>query len=234
MAEIDRVIETHGGWPGAFAGTATPEPASSEPAGGTGAVRSDLSPEDAEPPAEKEEDPRRRRSTALPASTGDLPLDIEGELPLNREVPKNFDDIYTMTLVRDWFEKNGASDREEAAKGLIYSLGYERASPRLMEESQNVLLTAVRRGVLKNENGILSILARDIRDYERESMKTDFLAAIGRAWITREDAIREFARWLGYARTGPAIEQTARSLINGLIREDRLEADGPENIRKKS
>ena len=191
---------------------------------------------EAEPPAETEEDLRRRRGTALPASTGDLGLDIEGELPLNGEAPEkaNFDEIYAMVTVRDWFEKNGPSDREGAAKGLIHSLGYGRTSSRLMEESQNVLLTAVRRGVLKNENGILSILARDIRDYERESMKADFLTAIGRSWIPREDAIREFARWLGYARTGPAIEQTARSLINGLIREDRLEADGPENIRKKS
>ena len=237
MAEIDETINAHGGWPGAFAGASAPaDPAPREPAGGTGAVRSDLSPVEAEPPAETEEDLRRRRGTALPASTGDLGLDIEGELPLNGEAPEkaNFDEIYAMVTVRDWFEKNGPSDREGAAKGLIHSLGYGRTSSRLMEESQNVLLTAVRRGVLKNENGILSILARDIRDYERESMKADFLTAIGRSWIPREDAIREFARWLGYARTGPAIEQTARSLINGLIREDRLEADGPENIRKKS
>ena len=41
-----------------------------------------------------------------------------------------------------------------------------------------------------------------------------------------------FARWMGYARTGPVIEETARSLINGLIRENRLEADG-ERIRRK-
>ena len=31
MAEIDKVIEKHGGWPGAFAGASTSTPASSSP-----------------------------------------------------------------------------------------------------------------------------------------------------------------------------------------------------------
>ncbi len=72
-----------------------------------------------------------------------------------------------------------------------------------------------------------------MRDYEREFQKENFLSAIGRTWIEREDAIRLFARWLGYARTGPIIEDAARSLINGLIREGRLEKDG-DRIRRVS
>ena len=59
-----------------------------------------------------------------------------------------------------------------------------------------------------------------------------FESAIGRTWITREDAIRAFARWSGFSRVGDVIDQTARSLINGLIREGRLEIDGPELIRR--
>ena len=94
-------------------------------------------------------------------------------------------------------------------------------------------LTAVRRGILVNENGFLSLCASDVRDYERNSMKSDFLGAIGRSWIERDDAIRLFARWLGYARTGNVIEDIARSLINGLIREGRLDKDG-DRIRRSS
>jgi hypothetical protein len=41
-----------------------------------------------------------------------------------------------------------------------------------------------------------------------------------------------FCRWLGFARTGPVIEDTARSLIHGLLREGRLEASGAEMIRR--
>ena len=41
-----------------------------------------------------------------------------------------------------------------------------------------------------------------------------------------------FARWLGFRRTGPYIEDAAKSLINGLIREDRLESEGSE-IRRR-
>jgi hypothetical protein len=41
-----------------------------------------------------------------------------------------------------------------------------------------------------------------------------------------------FCRWLGFARTGPLIEDTGRSLINGLLREGRLEADGAQLIRR--
>ncbi|MEO8614184.1 MAG: hypothetical protein ABI600_03505 [Luteolibacter sp.] len=38
--------------------------------------------------------------------------------------------------------------------------------------------------------------------------------------------IRTFARWLGFRRTGSVIDETARSLIKGLLREGRLEKDG--------
>lgn len=77
-------------------------------------------------------------------------------------------------------------------------------------------------------------MARSIVDYDRDFLKQQFLAAIGRAWIERDDAVREFCRWMGFARTGPVIEDTARSLINGLLREGRLEADGLFFIRRAS
>ncbi len=47
----------------------------------------------------------------------------------------------------------------------------------------------------------------------------------------REDAIRAFARWMDFRRTGPSIDEVSRSLINGLIKGGRLESDGP-SIRR--
>ena len=35
-----------------------------------------------------------------------------------------------------------------------------------------------------------------------------------------------FSRWLGYRRTCSRIVETGASLINGLLREHRLESDG--------
>ena len=68
---------------------------------------------------------------------------------------------------------------------------------------------------------------RSIEQYEREFLKDQFLASLGGPqWTERDEAIRGLARWLGFRRTGPSIDETARSLINGLIRQGRLESDG--------
>jgi len=52
------------------------------------------------------------------------------------------------------------------------------------------------------------------------------LNAMGRAWIDREDAIREAARHLGFRRTGRQIRDAFKSAINGAIRRGRMEYDG--------
>ena len=116
---------------------------------------------------------------------------------------------------------------------MAQTLGYQRLGSHVREIINTDFLTAVRRGILVSEGGLLSLGASNLRTYQRDSLKSDFLSAIGRTWTKREDATRLFARWLGYARTGPIIEDTARSLINGLIREGRLEKDG-DRIRKSS
>jgi hypothetical protein len=46
--------------------------------------------------------------------------------------------------------------------------------------------------------------------------------------MERDTAIRDFFHWFGFGRTGPIIEGTASSLINGLLREGRLEANRAE------
>ncbi|MEA2326210.1 MAG: hypothetical protein QOE68_1169, partial [Thermoanaerobaculia bacterium] len=128
-------------------------------------------------------------------------------------------------VIRQLFTTGGPRDRETAIQDLKAALGYQRLGSRIRETLDNAFRTAVRRGVLTSDGDSLFLQTRSIDDYERSFLKDQFLASLeGRTWKEREDAIRDFARWLGFRRTGPNIDETARSLINGLIREGRLES----------
>lgn len=137
-----------------------------------------------------------------------------------------------LCVIRRVFRTGVCRDREIALHVIAETLGYGRLGPVIRETLETDLLAAARRGILKTEGGELSLLGRSIEDYDRAFLKDQFLASLGRTWTDRDDACRTFARWLGFARTGPAITATARSLINGLLREGRLEADG-RNIRRQ-
>ena len=105
--------------------------------------------------------------------------------------------------------------------------GFSRTSARIREDMENTIRTAVRRGILESSGEGLAVHAQNIAEFDKEFLKDQFLASMrGRGWTERDDSIRMFARWLGYRRTGPSIDEAARSLINGLIRQNRLESDG--------
>jgi methylaspartate ammonia-lyase len=57
-------------------------------------------------------------------------------------------------------------------------------------------------------------------------LKEYLLAAMGSAWWEQDDAIRAGTRYLGFRRTGSAIVEAFKSVINGLIRQGLLERDG--------
>ena len=127
----------------------------------------------------------------------------------------------------------GTRNRDDLITELARQAGHDRAGSRIREEMTNVIRTAVRRGILESNGEEVSIATRNISDYDREFLKDQFLASMqGRSWTERSESIRMFARWLGFRRTGPYIEEAARSVINGLIREDRLESDGSD-IRRR-
>jgi hypothetical protein len=217
MKEIDEVIEQHGGWPGAFATT-------DRAAGQTAETDSS---------AEIIAIPTSRR-TAVPSRSGPEPVTTlleaaeppaavyQAQLPRADEIDR--EDL--ICQIRQLFSSGGRS-RETAIKEVATQLGYERVGPRIWEQIDNAIRTAARRGIVCSYGDEIRIDSRTIEDYRRDSLKNQFLASLqGRAWTERADAIKNFARWLGFRRTGPAIDETGRSLINGLIREDRLEADG--------
>lgn len=184
-------------------------------------------------------------------------FNVEGELPAakkaraapeaaRRETPKSIpkqdsrpaDDTEradVLAVIREVFSSGGERDRETALREIAQALGYERLGSRIREVLNTDIRTAVRRGILQNQNTRLSLLCRSIEDYERDFLKELFLAAIsqnGRVWLERQEAIRLFARWLGFRRTGRLIDESARSLIKGLLRDGSLEKDGQDWIRR--
>jgi SOS-response transcriptional repressor LexA len=159
---------------------------------------------------------------SLLGATGEELLPRE---PENWTTPNSPDRDEMVCVIRQLFTTGGSRDRETGIQELKEALGYQRLGTRIRETLDNALRTAVRRGVVANDGDTISIQTRSIEDYDRDFLKDQFLASLeGRSWKERDDAIRDFARWLGFRRTGPTIDETARSLINGLIREGRLES----------
>ncbi len=223
MKEVDDVIEQHGGWPGAFAqddgsaqGTAIKTRGASSV---VPFVHSNSS-------AEYQATQPRLLNAAEPQTASYEPLasaDVDG---MGR-TPVELDRQDLICRIRQLFGDGHKRDRETAIDALARELGYQRTEPQIHEELDNALRTAVRRRILASESGVICLFARTIEQYERDFLKEQFLASLqGRQWTVREDAVRSFARWLGFRRTGPAIEDAARSLINGLLREGRIESGG--------
>ena len=137
-----------------------------------------------------------------------------------------------LCTTRKVFSDSAERDRDTALRDIAYALGYQRLGTHIREELSAHFKAAVRRGIVVNEGGTYRLGFRSFADCPRDTLKEAFQSAIGRAWVTREEAIRAFAHWAGFARVGEVIDQTARSLINGLIREGRVKTDGPDLIRR--
>jgi hypothetical protein len=232
MKEIDAVIGKHGGWPAAFASSST--------AASKGTTANKASLESVVPIHGEAQHQEERYQVEAPflrkAAQPPSPLYKQQSTTLKDESAsaptEDLDRDELICQIRQFFMDGTVHDREAAIRELARELRYQRTSPRIHQALNDTIRTAVRRGILGNVGGDLKIAARSIEQYEREFLKQQFLASLGgSAWIEREDAIRAFARWLGFRRTGPTIDETARSLINGLIREGRLESDATQ-VRK--
>jgi hypothetical protein len=170
----------------------------------------------------------------LLAAEADWPtFDLPGEVqPPGAPVPAEVDLEEMVCKVRQVLASGGQQAADEVSAALMqeYFPGVDSGS--VAAKIDEVLRAAVRRGVVERQGGSLKLLARSIDEYDRSFLKDQFLAALGgKRWTERDDAIRNLARWLGYRRTGQTIEETGRSLINGLLREGRLESQGTQ-IRK--
>lgn len=232
MAEIDKVIEQHGGWPGAFA---------SEP-------ERDSTP--APPQVVPMEAPKLKtgvtvRPSVAPATATDLfaaapAASNDDELAVRPARVADVDDLGADELcahIRQLFADGALRGRDAAIVELSRTLGCQRTGKNVRETIDNALRTSVRRGILSSKSDGLQLAYRTIEEYEadaRQELKKQFVSSLaGTTWVKRGDAVVAFARWLGFRRAGPKIAEVAASLINGLLREDRLEAQGDEIRRAK-
>jgi hypothetical protein len=210
MKEIDEVIERHGGWPSAFA---LRIPSNDAVGASDAAAVGGASP--------------AGRQQALLIDDGD-PESADSDGEADRSI--SIDDLDTDELicsVRQLFNDGTVRNRDSAIGDLAGQVGFARVGSRIRESLDNVVRTAMRRGILENNGSGFRIHARSLEQYDRSFLKEQFLASLrGKAWTERDDAVQGFARWMGFRRTGSTFADTARSLINGLIREERLESDG--------
>jgi type I restriction enzyme R subunit len=129
--------------------------------------------------------------------------------------------------IRALFSGGVVRPRDQAIRDLALALGYRRVGAKIRDRMNGALLMAVRRRILENTGDGLRLATRAIGDYAKEDLQTQFLASLGgRAWTERDEAIQGFARWLGFARTGSVITETAEGTIRSLLRQERLERDG--------
>ncbi|MGE0883662.1 MAG: hypothetical protein AB7P14_08970 [Blastocatellales bacterium] len=152
----------------------------------------------------------------------------DARAPGGRDVraPGEFDRNELIAAIRDVFEEHAELDRDAATREVARKLGFARTGNRVAEAIDLALIAAVKRGVIKNERGWLSLDCRDIGDYPRELLTEMLLAAMGRGWTERDEAVIAATRHLGFRRTGAAIKKAFKSIINGAIRRGLLEYDG--------
>ncbi|MES3021463.1 MAG: DEAD/DEAH box helicase family protein [Pseudomonadota bacterium] len=137
------------------------------------------------------------------------------------------DDDALMCLIRSILG-DGELSPDALARRIAREFDYQRTSARIRKRIDGVLRAAVRRGIAVREAGMMRLWRRSVNDYATEELKVQFLAALsnqGAGMIEREVAITAFARWMGYARTRSVIAGVAASLIRGLLRQGRLEAN---------
>jgi hypothetical protein len=165
------------------------------------------------------------------------PVDDEPQpkKPTTAKEPANIADTSreeVLQTIRKVFGNGMIRDRETAIKEIATELGFQRVGKTIREELDNDLQTAVRRGILQNERGELSLLARNLEEYDRTFLKEQFLSAMGRGWVARDEAYRQLARHMGFARTGKSTVAVGKSLVNGLLRTGELEREGVDMVRR--
>lgn len=219
MAEIDRVIDQHGGWPVAFASSTVVEDDGAGP-----------EPRVQAPRMEAERAPKKER-TSYDLFAGATQSQAPAEQKTAEEPRIDLNDTSALcAAIRQHLCDGETRSRDDAITTLARALGYQRTGSAIRESLDNAIRTGVRRGILQNDDDGLSLRYRTLEQHaedDRDGLKSQFLASLnGHTWTDRDEAHVAFARWMGFRRTGRKIEEVSASLINGLLREGRLERDG--------
>jgi hypothetical protein len=131
-----------------------------------------------------------------------------------------------MCAIRAVLAREGSLARRDLIHLTARELGFSRTSPRIAKELEGATRRAVRRGIASNERGTLSLETRKIDDYDRAFLKQHLRSCISGLWCDKADIPVRLARTLGFARTGPKIEDEVWSLMRSLQRGGLVEMEG--------
>jgi|CXWL01.1.fsa_nt_gi SAM-dependent methyltransferase len=153
--------------------------------------------------------------------------------PARREpatAPDEIDANDVMCALRDVLDASPGSslDREACLRALARALGFQRLGPRLRETLEGHLLAAARRNVATTRDAQVTLATRTITDYDPAALESQLLAALGTAWLDRDEALRAFARRLGFRRTGKRIREALEDAIKAAASRGRVEVDGDQ------
>jgi hypothetical protein len=128
--------------------------------------------------------------------------------------------------IREVFSINDELDDEATAREVARAIGFQRAGSRIRHEIKTALRDARRRGIVAETDTGWRIEGRRIDDFSREQLIDALLKAMPGGWVERDEAMRRAARYLGFRRTGAAIQERFKSVIRGAIKRGLLEYDG--------
>jgi hypothetical protein len=170
-------------------------------------IQSQIPPELRETPADANAEPEMPR-----ANGGDKSVSTRDEL---------------ICSLRRVFRGSEVRSREEVGAALRTFVVNPSPDDQVGEELDSVIRTALRRNILESRGDKLALGARSIIDYKRDFLEDQFVASmLGRSWVERDEGVLRFSIWLGFRRASSFIDGAARSVINGLLRDGRLEARG--------
>jgi len=136
-----------------------------------------------------------------------------------------------MATIREVLSRGGPRPRDEALRQIAQAQGHQRVGARIHKTLDHDLRTAVRRGIITNDRGTLSLLCRQIDEYEPDHLIDVLVTAIGRGAASQPDAIRTAARHLGYRRAGTKIKTAFMAAIRQALRRGLIQRDG-NTLRK--
>lgn len=244
MQQVDEAIDAHGGWPGAFSQNHPPPDAATlavEQAAqkeqlkahkkaaikkvardaGTGWTEGLFdSDSDLDEMATAAGAPPRPKSEAAPAKAAG------GKTSSVTPRAEDLTDDQLMCALRAVLAESGALAPNDLIRQTARRLGFARTGAPLRAVLEKAIGRAARRGIAAQADGLLSLEAKSIEGYDRDFLKQHLLGVVGRAWRGTAEVPVRFARALGFARTGPKIEETVWKLMHALVRAGQVDVQG--------
>ncbi len=140
--------------------------------------------------------------------------------------------LVTIRQIFSRYDKGKGIEREEALRMIASELGYARLGYRARGRIEKEMVAASRRNIVRGERGIVFAETKTIDDYSRDDLKRFLLAVMARKWWQQDKAIKAVSSYLGFRKMTESINNSFRSAINGLLRQNLLERDG-ENLRER-